>query len=75
MENNFCKIQILPQNFFPKWLGQKHIEAIRFGNGFHDKSAQTDESKEMWIPFLKGLKHLDTVLPDCFHALNTIWQA
>ena len=28
--------------------------------GFHDKSAQTDRSKEMWGPILKGLKHLNT---------------
>ena len=33
-----------------------------FRNGFHDKSAQTNCSKEMWIPILKGLKHLNTVL-------------
>ena len=58
----FSKIKILPQNFFPEWFGPKQIEAIRFQNEFHDKSAQTDCSKEMWIPILKGLKHLNTVL-------------
>ena len=41
-------------------FGPKQIEAIRFQNGFYDKSAQTDCSKEMWIPILKGLKHLNT---------------
>ena len=58
----FSKIQILSQKNFPEWFGPKQIEAIRFRNGFHDKSAQTDCSKEMWIPILKGLKHLNTVL-------------
>ena len=58
----FAKLQILPQIFFPKWLGPNQIEAISFGNGFHDKSAQTDYSKEMWIPILKGLKYLNTVV-------------
>ena len=29
---------------------------------FHEKSAQTDFSKEMWVSILKGLKHLNTVL-------------
>ena len=58
----FTKIQMLPWNFFRKWFGPKQIEALRFGNGFHDKSAQTDRSKEMWIPILKGLKHLNTIL-------------
>ena len=38
----------------------KLTEAISFWNGFHDKSAQTDGSKEMWVPILKGLKHLNT---------------
>ena len=58
----FAKIQILPRNFFPEWFGPKQIEAIRFRNGFHDKSPQTDCSKEMWIPILKGLKHLNPVI-------------
>ena len=31
-------------------------------NGFHKKSAQTDCSKEMWIPILKRLKHLNLVI-------------
>ena len=57
-----AKIQILLPHFFPEWFGQKQIEAIRFRNGFHEKSAQTDCSKEIWIPILKGLKHLNTVL-------------
>ena len=47
------------QIFFPEWFGPKQIEAIRFRNEFHDKSAQTDGSKEMWIPILKRLKHLN----------------
>ena len=54
----FAKIQIMPQNLFPAWFGQKQIEAIPF----HDKSAQTDSSKDMWIPILKRLKHLNTVV-------------
>ena len=53
----FSKIQILPQIFFPELFGPKH-----FRNGFHDNSARTDCSKDMWIPILKGLKHLNTVL-------------
>ena len=28
----------------------------------HEKSAQTDVSKEMWVPNAKGLKHLNTVI-------------
>ena len=47
---------------FPKWFSPKQIEAISFGKRFHDKLANTDCSKEMWIPILKGLKHLNTVL-------------
>ena len=58
----FSKIQILPQIFFPEWFGPKQIEAICFQNGFCEKSAQTDCSKEMWIPILKGLKHLNPVI-------------
>ena len=58
----FSKIQIFPRNFCPEWFGPKEAEAIPFRNGFHDKSAQTDCSKEMWIPILKGLKHLNTVI-------------
>ena len=46
----------------PELFGQKQIEAIRFWNGFLDKSAKTDCSKEMWVPILKGLKHLNTDL-------------
>ena len=45
------------------------IEAISFRNEFHDNSAQTDCSKEMSIPILKGLKHLNTVLW-CFEDLE-----
>ena len=56
------KIQNLPPNFFPEWFDPKQIKAIRFENGFHEKSAQTDCSKEMWILILKGLKHLNPVL-------------
>ena len=63
----------MPQIFFPEWFGPKQIEAIHFQNGFHDKSAQTDCSKEMWIPILKGLKHLNTVLNFRSLAL-TVWE-
>ena len=56
------KIQILPRKFSPEWFGPKQIEAIRFRYGFHEKSAQTDCFKEMWIPNAKGLKHLNTVI-------------
>ena len=62
MKITFSKIQILPQIFFPQWFGPKAIEAIRFQNGFHYNSAQTDCSKDMWIPIFKGLKHLNTVV-------------
>ena len=65
------KIQILPRNFFPAWFGPKQIEAIRFLNGFHNNSAQTDCSKGMGIPILKGLKHLITVLYAYFGYLWT----
>ena len=61
----FSKIQIFPQDFFPVWFGPKQVEAKRFQNGFHDKSAQTDCSKEMWIPILKRLKHLNLVIQQC----------
>ena len=57
-----CMRQIFIPNFFPQCFGLKQIEAIRFWNGFYDKSGQTDCSKEMWVPILKGLKHLNTVL-------------
>ena len=60
----FSKIQIFPRNFFLEWFGPKQIAAIRFRNGFHDKSAPTDCSKEMWILILKGLKHLNTALEE-----------
>ena len=58
----FSKIQILPRNFFPEWFGPKKIEAIHFQNGFHENSAENDCSKEMWIPIVKGFKHLNTVI-------------
>ena len=61
----FSKIKILPQIFFHEWFGPKKIEAKRFQNRFCENSAQTDCSKEMWIPILKGLKHLNTVLEQC----------
>ena len=57
-----AKIEKRPPKKFPEWFGPKQIEAIRFPNGFHEKSAQTDCSKEMWIPIMKGLKHMNTVL-------------
>ena len=41
----FAKIQILPPKKIPEWSGPKQIEAIRFQNVFHDKSAETDCSK------------------------------
>ena len=66
------KIQILPQHFFPEWFGPKQIEAIRFRNEFHDKSAQTDCSKEIWIPISKRLKHLNLDLAYCNLAMFTI---
>ena len=62
LKSTFAKIQILARNFFPEWFGPKQIEAIRFRNEFHDKSAQTDCSKEIWVLISKGLKHLNTVL-------------
>ena len=62
LKSTFAKIQIFAPNFFPEWFGPKQIEAIRFQNEFHDKSAQTDCSKEMWIPILKRLKHLNLVI-------------
>ena len=66
------KIQILPRNFFPEWFGPKTIEAIHFWNEFYDKSAQTDCSKDMWIPILKGLKHMNPVIScvPCSNILN-----
>ena len=67
----FSKIQILPPNFFSEWFGPKQIKALRFQNGFHDNSAQTDCSKEMWIPILKGLKHLNTVLKKICGLIDT----
>ena len=54
----FASIQI-PLGYLLDRFGPKKIEAIRFRNGFDDKSAQTDCSKEMWIPILKRLKHLN----------------
>ena len=65
LKKTLSKIQILPRKIFPEWFGLEQIEAIHFRNGFHDNSAQTDCSKEMWIPILKGLKHLKTV--------STVW--
>ena len=56
------KIQISIKKKIPERFDQKIIEAIHFWNGFNDKSAQTDCSKEMRVPVLKGLKHLNSVL-------------
>ena len=42
-------------------VSPKQIEALHFRNGFHDKSAQADCSKEMLVPILNGLKDLNTV--------------
>ena len=35
-----------------------------FKKVFHEKIAQTDASKEMWVPNAKGLQHLNTVLKE-----------
>ena len=77
IENNFNKNQNFHSEKFCEWFGQKKIEIICFRNGFHDKSAQTDCSKEMWVPILIGLKHQNTVLglPQYFtvHGGITNW--
>ena len=43
---------------------------------FHEKLAQTDVSKEMWVLNAKGLKHLNTVLQTqvkaCFNPMTII---
>ena len=51
------KIQIYIKKILSAFFNQKQIEAtlLHFRNGFHDKSAQTDRSKEMLFPILKGL--------------------
>ena len=36
-----------------------------FSKDFHEKSAQTNLSNEMWALIPKGLKHLNTVLQEC----------
>ena len=45
-------------------LVQNKLKLYVFQNGFHEKSAQTDCSKEMWIPIMKGIKHPNTCLHD-----------
>ena len=62
IENNFHKNPNFQSKKIPEWFGLNQTEAIPFQNGFHDKSAQTVCSKDMWVPILKGLKHLNTVL-------------
>ena len=62
IENNFHKNTNFHLKKNPEQFDQKKIEAIHFWNGFNDKSAQTDCSKEMRVPVLKGLKHLNSVL-------------
>ena len=47
IKSTSTKFQISIQKNFPEWFGQKQIEALRFWNRFHDKSGQTDCSKEM----------------------------
>ena len=49
-------------NSFLEKFGYKEIEPLRFLKVCYEKSAQTDVSKEMCIPILKGLKHLNIVL-------------
>ena len=61
-ENDFFKNPNFAKHFFPEWFSPKQIEAIRFQNEFQDNSAPTDCFKEMWIPIVKGLKHLNTVI-------------
>ena len=48
--------------FLVDLVNNKKPEAIHFRNKFHDKLAQNDWSKEMLVPILKGLKHLNAVL-------------
>ena len=60
--NNFHRNPNCHSKKIREWLSQKQIEAIHIWNGFDDKSAKTDCSKEMLVPILKGLKHLNTVL-------------
>ena len=48
------KIKLWPQFFFAEWFGHKEIE--------HEKSAQNDFSKGMWVLISKGLQHLNTAL-------------
>ena len=38
----------------------------------HEKSAQTDHLKEMWILILKGLKYLNTVLLELLSRLKML---
>ena len=59
---------------FPESFGPTIIEPFFFFYLFHEKSAQTDFLKEMWVSISKGLKHMNTVL-DIFNApqrLHTI---
>ena len=62
IENNFQKNPNFHSRCFPIVIWSQKIEAICFLNGFHNKSAQTDCSKEKLVPILKGLKYLNTVI-------------
>ena len=55
------KIPILPQNVFLGDLFLKLLSLFIF-KVLHEKSAQTDHFKEMWVSIWKGLKHVNTVI-------------
>ena len=58
-------MKILPQQIIPQL----------FGHTTHEKSAQTDRSKEMWVSISKGLKHLNTVLnTHVGPSVNHMWD-
>ena len=48
-------------NFFLSHLVIKQLSLSVFKD-FHEKSAQTDLSNEMWVLISKGLKHMNTVV-------------
>ena len=55
----FTKIPIVPQKKIPDRFGPKLLKLLKV---FHEKSAQTNRSKEIWVLISKGLNHLNTVL-------------